>query len=162
MRKPPVIYFDWMQLLDELETADNKLELMTLLHQGIAPDTENVRGRVAVRVVEIIHKWLDQATKYFQEQTQQGFAESEWIKAINLLRKRLTTTWQLGQMPFLPGNIVDQIDQEIEKYVQNLQQNMVESAAKHEITGRLASFLRNNPISLIKEPFMIPKQEVPN
>lgn len=162
MRKPPIIYLEWIQLLDELETAENKEELMALLHQGTAPDTENVRGRVAIRLVEIIHTWLDQTTKYFQDQTQRGYEESEWIKAINLLRKRLTTIWQLSQMVFLPGKVVDQLDQELEKYVHNLQQNMVESAAKYEITGRLASFLRNNPISLIKELFVVPKQEVSN
>lgn len=152
--KNPVIYLEWVNCLDELEEGKRDNEVFIQLINGTFPKTPEVAERILARVFQIIMKRIEEAIGQFQDTIKRGYDEAEWAKGIQLLRRRLTKIWQIGQISSFPKEFRELMDQKLEEYIANFQRELVDSF-QSDRTGRLSSFFRNNPIILEKKPFKV-------
>lgn len=153
MNKGPVIYLEWVQCLDELEEGNRDDEVIAQLCNGVLPQTPVVSNRIFERLIDIIFERFQLAAHQFQQTLYKGFDEPEWMSAISLIRRRFTKAWQLSQLPFIPQEGKDNIVEQLEGGVKELQENIIRTFTENEPTGKLASFLRNNPVTLEKIPY---------
>lgn len=153
MNDGPVIYLDWVICLDLLEEGEQDEVIMERMCRGKMPDTPEVFNRVIERFIDVVTSRFSKASEEFQKVLKRGYNEGDWMKAISLFRKRLTKIWQVSQLTIIPDEVRKEMDRHLDEAVEEIQKKLVDSFSQNEPSGKLAYFIKSNPVYLEKIPY---------
>ena len=153
----PTSYAEWSALLDRCPgaPAESDAEILALARTGTIVHGDGVTNRLVERIVELINRRLRTCNELLQAELKRGHGEMEFVQAILVFRKRMEFPKALAAVPVLPDNIRTQLGQGVVTAALKAQESLLESA-KADGTGRLALWIRQNPLVPPNQPPPIP------
>ena len=147
MNAAPTSYAEWSALLDRCPgaPAESDTEILALARAGTIAHGDGVTDRLVERIVELINRRLRTCNELLQAELKRGHGETEFVRAILVFRKRMAFPKALAAVPVLPDNVRTQLEQGVVTAALKAQESLLESA-KADRTGRLALWIRQNPL----------------
>lgn len=145
MMNKPEIYAEWCDVLDVLKAGTTDSEVLAAMSAGTLAWQSGVAERFMRRLTDALNARLERAMSSFNQQMGHG-GEADIVGAITSLRATMRFLQQVASIEAIPleqrTSLVDGIAQQ----AQSIQDSLIDSA-QSDRTGRLASIIRNNPVT---------------
>ncbi|HOD47185.1 MAG TPA: hypothetical protein PKK58_07370 [Opitutaceae bacterium] len=157
MNAAPTSYAEWSALLDRCPgaPAESDTEILALARAGTIAHGDGVTDRLVERIVDLINRRLRICNELFQAALKRGHGEMEFVQAILVFRQRMEFPKALAAIPVLPDKVRTQLVQGVVAAALKAQESLLESA-KADRTGRLALWIRQNPLVPPSQPPPLP------
>ncbi|WP_318765963.1 hypothetical protein [Lactiplantibacillus carotarum] len=142
----PATYREWVDLLKKFSARENDTEVLDTAKIGTIVWQQVVAERFMQRIVNTINGRIQSASQTFQKQMNHTSGEEvDIIKPLHQLKNEYAKLIQLATIPAIPEDSQQQLLKMIDDNRHSLQQNL-ETSAKSDRTGKLASLIKNNRV----------------
>lgn len=146
--KPPVIYAEWIPLLEKFGRGEQDGDVVAALQAGKLPLFPIVLERFTVRLKDAMDKRYARLVKQFQDQG--AFQSPEQVECgLKNLQQGLAYLKQAVTLPALPENLRSRFPGEIQRGADQLQQAL-EKSALQDATGQLRHLLQLYPVNRLE------------
>ncbi|WP_027014487.1 hypothetical protein [Comamonas composti] len=142
----PATYAQWSECLDLLAQGLHDEECLARMGSGQLVWTAGVAPLFAQRLSEELQRRLGLCADRLTRDLRTGSSEQNVVKAILQARAQLFFLQRLCQLPMLPAPVKEQLLDEVQRFAERSQNSLLDSA-RADRSGRLASVLRNNPLT---------------
>lgn len=148
--KPPVIYAEWIPVLEKFGRGEQDGEVAATMQAGRLPLFPVVLERFTVRLKDAMDKRYARLVEQFHEQG--AFQNPNQVEcSLKNLQQGLAYLKRAVTLPALPDNLRSRFPDEIQRGADHLQQNL-ENSAVQDTTGQLRHLLQLSPVNRLEEP----------
>lgn len=145
MERAPKIYAEWVKVFDILKSAEDDENVLALMQEGEIVWQAGVAERFINKLLAAINFRLNRATDNFQKSFKGD--ENETIKAIMQLRKEFQYILKVVNIKALPEEKRKVLSNEVIAK-SNAVQESLEKSSESDRTGKTASIIKNNKVSV--------------
>lgn len=153
-------YAQWSECLDRLARGDDDEQCLARMARGQLAWGTGVGPLFVKRLSEELQRRLTACADRMTRDLRSSAAEAQVVRAVLQARGQLFFLHRLCQLPALPETARSQLADEVKRFAERSQQSLLDSALADR-SGRLASVLRNNPLTRYDAPGPDPKDAAP-
>lgn len=151
--KPPVIFADWVTMLNSFKKPSKNDELMMqAMELGAVSWSEGVAESFARRCNEVLTIRLNEIQRKFNVEIKNIESLEAVVNAIIVVRKRLELLVRFASMPSLPQELKEHLMDNLQEVVDGLQQSLIDDLKEKSKFktryGEILVYVKNNPIML--------------
>ena len=144
---PPQTYAQWVSVLDMLKNKTDDEAVLEAMLQGKIEWQTGVAERFSKKLIDTVNDRMNGATDKFQrEMNRTNGQERAIVMALLALRKELSFLAKAINLPVLPEKDRHHYHQLVINQANSIQSSL-ESSAKADRSGKLASIVRNNRVN---------------
>lgn len=144
-------YAQWSECLDRLAQGVEDEQCLARMVSGQLAWGTGVGPLFVKRLSEELQRRLTACADRMTRDLRSSAAEAQVIQAILQARSQLFFLHRLCQLPALPQTARTQLADEVRRFAERSQQSLLDSA-QADRSGRLASVLRNTPLTRYDAP----------
>lgn len=144
----PHTYAEWLSVLEMFKNKTDDEAVLAAMRGGTLVWQSGVAERFASRLLDAVNTRLNAASDRFQKDIGRAAGqESAIVRALFALRQELRFLADAVDLPAIPEKDREQYRKIVVGQAEKMQKALEDSAAKDR-TGKLASIIRNNRISV--------------
>lgn len=142
----PKIYKEWVDLLDELADGKDDNSVLERMRKGTLHWQVGVAERFMNILLETINLRIECINKVLDGKLSSYKNENELVEALLHTRKQYNYLKKIVTIPAIPEKQQNQLIEMIKKNRESVQ-NSLEKSATSDVSGKLASIIKNNKIT---------------
>lgn len=146
MMKPPRTYAEWSACLSRLESGGADEDILAAMAAGELAWQDGVATLFAERISQVFSARLGAAADRLQRDLACAGDETTLVRALLDGRRTLCLLHRVATLAVFPERLRTHLSGEIRRYAERAQHSL-ESSARQDRSGRLASLLRHNPLT---------------
>lgn len=145
---PPVTYFEWVSVLEELKSRTNDEAVLSAMQKGMIEWQSGVAERFSRKLIDVINYRMNTASDKFQKDMAHANGQERMIvQALLALRREMCFLAQAMDLPVIPEKERHQY-RELVTHQANIMQSSLEDSAKKDRSGKLLSIVRNHKVNV--------------
>lgn len=147
MVKPPTSYHEWSECLEIFASGLHDEVVIKAMNKGTLDWSDMVAHRVVKRLFEVVDQRLARIVKQFRRDIEYYVKNGQGrniVKAVMDVRMKLKTVALLLNVPAFQM-VKNEFIELIGDFMEQLQSSL-EDSASYDHTGRMSSYIKNNPI----------------
>lgn len=141
----PVIYKDWVDLLDQVAAGTDDDKALELMQQGTLYWQIGVANRFLNVLVETVNVRIQRIQNDMNKKFSRSTQENELVSEMLFARKQYDFLEKLVSIPAIPEEQQKNLLEMIRNNRHQLQSSL-EDSVKNEPSGKMLSILRNNKL----------------
>ena len=142
--KTPMIYSEWVDILDILKNRTNDEEVLEVMKKGTIEWQSGVAERLTKRLINIVNERMQYAIDKYQ--SVKYYDERGFIQSLLNLRKELKFLSEVLNIAIIPEKDREQYRDLVVNQA-NIIQNSLEESAKNDHSGKLLSIVKNHRVN---------------
>lgn len=142
--KTPMIYSEWVDILNILKNRTNDEEVLEVMKKGTIEWQSGVAERLTKRLINIVNERMQYAIDKYQ--SVKYYDERGFIQSLLNLRKELKFLSKVLNIAIIPEKDREQYRDLVVNQA-NIIQNSLEESAKNDHSGKLLSIVKNHRVN---------------
>lgn len=142
--KTPMIYSEWVDILNILKNRTNDEEVLEVMKKGTIEWQSGVAERLTKRLINIVNERMQYAIDKYQ--SVKYYDERGFIQSLLNLRKELKFLSEVLNIAIIPEKDREQYRDLVVNQA-NIIQNSLEKSAKNDHSGKLLSIVKNHRVN---------------
>ena len=142
--KTPMIYSEWVDILNILKNRTNDEEVLEVMKKGTIEWQSGVAERLTKRLINIVNERMQYAIDKYQ--SVKYYDERGFIQSLLNLRKELIFLSEVLNIAIIPEKDREQYRDLVVNQA-NIIQNSLEESAKNDHSGKLLSIVKNHRVN---------------